>query len=418
MAAIVDFSKFSFTAEQIRDVNELLFDEVVKAPEIQSIMTVHPGIVFDKEVGFIGEGGMVGKAGQGCNPVYQSWNIGTRKVLWQPKPWGIYIQECFKDLESTAALYSLRTGVKIADFTDSDYMAIVIEVLSRSIKEMIIRIAFFNDTDIEGAEVLDVVAPKAQTAGEAIVGTVYAEVESTTAGAVKVALADGAISYVSGTAATGNAVAGTTYYEYTGAQKNVGGILTDGVDADYFNIIDGIWKQVETQVTANSKQLVTISENAGASYEAQALGANVLAYLQKLVFGAPMELRASAKGVIICTQSFYDAYAIQMQGKELESTYANMVNGQKTLTYNGIPLLPVPIFDKIINANFNDGVKLYKPHRAIYTTKEVLALGVDGEDSFEDIRVFYNETDELVRIKAKGKIDAKLSNPSLFEVAM
>ena len=28
MATILDFSKFNFTAEQIRDINELLYDEV------------------------------------------------------------------------------------------------------------------------------------------------------------------------------------------------------------------------------------------------------------------------------------------------------------------------------------------------------------------------------------------------------
>lgn len=420
MATTVDFSKFSFTAEQIRDVKELLFDEVVKSPEIQTLCTIYPNIVFDKEIGFIGEGGMVGKAAQGCSPSYQAWNIGTRKVTWEPKEWGIYIQECFKDLESTCAVYSLKHGVKIADFTDSDYMAIVLEVLSRTIKEMIIRLSFFTDKDIENAERLDVVEATEQTTGEAIVGDVYAEVTSSTAGAKKVCLEAGTVKYISGTKATGTAAADTTYYKYDaqGATKNIGGVLTEGVSADYFNLLDGFWKQIETQCTANAKQKVTITENAGASYAAQALGSNVLTYLQKLVFGAPIELRSMTDGVIICTQSFYDAYAIQMQGKELESTYANMVNGMRTLTYNGIPLMPIPTFDKIINANFNDGAKLYKPHRALYTTKAVLALGVDGEDSFDDVKVFFNETDEYVRIKAKGKMDAKLANPALFEVAM
>jgi len=89
MTPVLDFTKFTFTAEEIRAVKELLYDEVIQAPEISLIHTVYEGIVYDKEIGFIGKGGKVGVAlqtGDG-DPVAQAYAIGTRKIKWTPKGW-------------------------------------------------------------------------------------------------------------------------------------------------------------------------------------------------------------------------------------------------------------------------------------------------------------------------------------------
>jgi hypothetical protein len=352
MAAIIDFSNFTFTAEQIRDINELIFDDVLQAPELTLLCTLYPGIVFDKEIGFIGEGDLVGKKRQGCDPLPQQWKIGTRKVTWTPKPWEILLKECWTDLEATAAVYSLRTGCDIADFTDTDYYALVVEVLTKAVKKFIIRLVWFNDTDAE--DVTD------------------------------------------------------------------GGVITDGTDLGCFNILDGFFKQFLTLVAANPAQRVTITENAGASYALQALDpANMPAYLQKLKFNAPMVLRGrQASSFIVCTQSFYDAWDMYLQGKDLESTYANLINGQTTLAYNGIPLIPMPVWDEIIAAYEDTGTKLNNPHRAILTIKEVLAVGVDGEDSFEKMDTWYEKKERAVYTELMGKADAKVLNPAMFQMAI
>lgn len=352
MASTLDFSRFEFSAEQIRDINEMIFDDIIQAPEITLITTMYPGIVFDKEIGFIGEGGLVGKARQGCKPTPQVWKIGTRSVKWTPKSWEILIDECFTDLEATAAVYALKTGVDIADFTETDYYAIVVEVLGIAIKKFIIRLFWFSDT----------------------------------------------------------------------AAKNVsnGGTITDGVDVGYFNILDGFFKQFDLQLTANSKQRVAIAENAGTTYENQELDPeNAKKYLQSLKFKAPMKLRAKkTQAFIVCTQSVYDAWDMYLQGKDLESTYTNLVNGQETLTFNGIPLIPMPIWDEIIESYYDNGTTYHEPHRAIYVTKEILAVGVDGTDSFDTMRTWYEKKERVVYTELMGKADAKLLNPDMFQYAV
>jgi len=351
MAGLLDMTKFTFDGETIQAISEMVFDEVLNAPEISFIHTVFPNIVTDKEVGFIGEGGLVGVKNQGCDPQPQDWKIASRLLKWTPQDWEILIHACWQDLKTSAAVFSLNTGTSIADFTNTDYMNIVVEVLSVAMKKFIIRLVWFNDVNAKNV--------------------------------------------------------------------SANGLITNGVDVKYFNLIDGFWKQIMLQITLNTKQRVAITENTGTTYAGQVLvPANIVGYLQKLVFGAPITLRSQSDGIIPCTQTFYDAYAMSLQGFNLESMYANLVNGQRTLTYNGIPLLAMPIWDEMINAYENTGVKLNNPHRAVYTTKRVLGIGVDDESSFGNVDIWYDKDSRKVKMEGMGVADAKLTNPALFQVAI
>ena len=351
MASSIDFTNFQFTTEQIRDINELLFDEIVEAPEISLITTLYPGIVFDKEIGFIGEGGLVGVKNQGCNPTPQTWKIGTRTVKWQPKSWEILLAECWTDLEATAAVYSLNTGVDMADFTDTDYYAIVVQVLTASIKKFIIRLVWFNDEDAENI--------------------------------------------------------------------SEGGIITDGVDVDYFNIMNGLWKQLLTQVTANPTQRVVVAENAGASYDAQDLTPEKAAeYLRELKYKAPLTLRTRENTFVVMTQSFYDAWEMYNQGKENEAVYTNLVDGRQVLKAYGMTLIPIPVWDEMIAEYENTGTKLNNPHRALYISKNNVAVGLDGNNSFDTMNVWYEKKERMVYTELMGKADAKILNPEQFQLAI
>jgi hypothetical protein len=350
MAAPISLSAFTFEGELLNSIKELVMDQIVQAPEFTLLHTLYPNIVEDKEIGFIGEGGLVGKANQGCDPTAHSFTIATRMLKWSPVDWDILIHACWTDLKATAASYSLKTGVNIPDFSTSDYMNIVVEVLVVAMKKFFIRLVWFNDTDA------DTVAN--------------------------------------------------------------GGILTAGTDKTYFNLLDGLWKQIDTQITSNPSQLVTITENAGGSYTLQALvKTNVQGYLESLVFGAPVTLRAMSDTAIFCTQSFYDGYAKSLAGTTISEMFEILQNGQKVLKYQGIPLIPIPVWDEIIAAYEDNGTTYNNPHRALYTSKSVLGVGLDSLNSFEDLQVWYDKDSRKVKIEAMGQADAKILNTDLFMVA-
>ena len=313
MAQILDLSKFTFNGDVLRSVSELIFDEVVKGPDLNMIHTVYPNIVTNAQIGFIGKGGLVGVKNQGCDPEPQDWSIGTRDVKFDPVAWEILIAACWTDLEASAAVYSLHKSVDIPDFTDTDYMAILTEVLLNSMNEFMYRLIWFSDVDA----------------------------------------------------------------------KNItdSGEITDGVAVKYFNLLDGLFKQMDVQIGINPAQHVTIAENAGATYEAQIVSsANAANYIRQAYRAAPAALRNMRNKFFLVTQGIYDAYTEVLQSACcIETTYQNLVNGMTVVSYNGIPLIPMTIWDEIIASYYNDTTagKHINPNRIVLTAPEVLAVGVD-----------------------------------------
>ena len=349
----LDMDKFTFVGKVIESISEMVMEDTIQGPELNTIHTVYPDIVAKTELGFIGEGGMVGKADKGCNPQKQTWNINTRKLVWEPKTWEIFLGQCYTDLQNAATIYSLRTGVDIPDFTDTDYMNIILEVLDKAIRDFWYRMFWFGDT----------------------------------------------------------------------AAQNVtsGGVITDDLDLEYFTILDGFWKQITTQATSNpSQRAATITENQGASYAAQELKPeNVQGYLAKVVFGAPLVLRNMDDKFILVTQSVYDAYEQSlMDSCCLESARTALINGVEALKYKGIPVVAMPIWDKIIMSSEDTGTKLNNPHRILFTSKTILGIGVDTYDRMGDLRIWYDPKDKMVYINGMGRADAKLVNPELFTLGI
>lgn len=422
MASIISFSALTFTAEQIRDINELVFDEILHAPDLSAIHTLFSGIEYDKEIGFITGGGLVGVAAQGCDPTPQDFSVGTRKVTWQPKPWEVFISECASELDDTAATYARNKGVRIDDLTDTDYMAIVVAVLTDSVKDFMYRLAWFNDTDAENVEIkqLPTAAATEQTVGSAIVGTVYEGVAATTAGAVRCALANGTIVYLSGTAATGTAASGKVYYSKDTVHTipvNDGGIITAGVDTDYFDLIDGYWKQLSVAVSSESALVIAVAANAKTTKAEQlsAMDADAAyALLSSMYYAAPIEMRGSGKMRFLVTQSVADAYQQYLIGKGIESTYKNLVDGVPALKFLGVDVVPMPIWDKMIRSYNDLGATYYKPHRALLIEQANLAIGTPSEEAYGAFDIWFDKTSRKNYVLIKDKFDAKLLNAKRF----
>lgn len=349
----LQMDNFTFVGKVIMALSELIYDETIKAPDFNTFHTVFPGIVAQEEIGFIGKGGLVGVAGQSCNPTCQPWNIKTRKIVWDPKRWELLLCQCWTDLESTAAIYSLHTGVNIPDFTDTDYMNIIVKCLNDAMLDFWWRLFWFSDT----------------------------------------------------------------------AAKNVadGGTITNGIDTDYFTILDGFWKQIFAQASAVPTQRpAIITENTGATYAAQELDPdNVIGYLTNLVYKAPLLLRRQTDANILVTQSVYDAYEQALTNKCcLESNMTALENGRTALRFKGYNIVAMPQWDAMIAEYEDTGAKLNNPHRMLFIPKSVLGVGLDNANSFDNFRIWYDPNTRMVKIEGMGRADAKLLNPELFTLGI
>ena len=425
-----DLAKFAFSAEQIRDINELVYEGIERLPELSAIHQFYRGIIYDKEVGFITGGGLVGKKGQGCDPQTQDWRVSTRKVLWQPKEWEIFLDECADDLKNTMVLYAMNQGTRVDDLTDTDYMAIVVEVLIGAVYKFMYRLIWMSDTNAEEVDYNDypLAAATEQTVGSSLDGTVYTAVPKTTDGAVKCALANGTIIYLSGTAASGNAEADTTYYSKDTENTvtvNEGGYITEDVDPEYFDIIDGLFKQLRGLVAEDNNRGQTITANSKTS-KADQMGEmtpdSAYSLLSSMWYKAPIKLRqmradtnVDNRPKFLVTQSIADAYEQYLIGKGIDRTYVNLVEGVQVLSFLGVPVVPMAIWDEMIQAYNDLGDTYFKPHRALLTTKSVLAVGTpNGDREFGEFDIWYDKTSRKNYILLKDKLDAKIANPDHF----
>lgn len=346
---VLDLTKFTFTAEQVRDIKELVFEAALTAPEIDFIHAIHTGIEYDKEIGFVFGGGLVGKAKQGCDPVAHDFAINTRKVTWKPKAWEIIIDECADNLKDTAALYCKNNGIRMDDLTDTDYIAIVVMVLEEAIKNMIYRMIWFGDVDA----------------------------------------------------------------------ANVGdgdGIITAGVDVDYFNLFDGFFKQLQTAITQGAVS-VEIAANNGATFAEQEITPEqAYKLLNDMYYKAPLEMRTPQNGQkpsmsFKVTQSIADAYEQYLSdAKNHEVMYKNLTEGIDALMIHNVPIIPMPIWDVMIAQYNNLGNRLYKPHRAVLCETGNLAVGIVSEEGFAELDAFYDKMSRKNRIEAKDQMDAELLN--------
>jgi len=352
----IDLAKFDFTPEQIRDINELLFDEILQAPDLNFLHTMFSTIVTGKEIGFIGEGGLVGIKKQTCGNgiTSQDWAVGTRRKTWNPKDWEIRLDICADDLLNTAVVYAMNIHAKVDDLTDTDYMAIMVKVLTEAIKKFLWRLIWFNDVDADN-------------------------------------FADN-------------------------------GLITNGIDPKYFNVIDGLWKQLIAQTVAAPGQLVNIAANGEASTALQfskLTGDIVYSTLDQLLFNAPILLRQSATAVIACTQSFADGYQRYLESKtNIPQAYTILQDGIKALNFRGVSLVPFPIWDEMIRSFHNNGTKLYKPHRAILIEKQNLGIGTPSGSAFDSLNMWYEKKDRKNYIETFDKLDALVLNEVRFMAAL
>lgn len=218
--------------------------------------------------------------------------------------------------------------------------------------------------------------------------------------------------------------------------KNVtdGGSIADGVDTDFFTLVDGVWKQIAAMITAgNGIKYTAIAANQAASTEAQmeAAGMDAVAILSKVINEAPIALRSieTARKEVIVTDAFMAKLKTQLLAQSIatESQFSMRENGIQELKLFGLNIESQPYWDKEIAESFNNGTKLDNPYRVLYTAKDNLLFGIpqkvneNGQpvptDNFEEFNSWYNRDDRHMYIEGMGMFDVKVVRPELISVA-
>ncbi|WP_026463666.1 hypothetical protein [Adhaeribacter aquaticus] len=190
---------------------------------------------------------------------------------------------------------------------------------------------------------------------------------------------------------------------------------TANASADY-NQINGIWKKIFTGVADTSiKRVATLADNA-----MDAAGAAKDLVLAPLFFDAPDELQEldEASKIMVVTKSVYNNYLQYLaSNNQLESSWAVLQNGLKTLTYFGVPVVPLGLVDRYLKVDFAPAGNIESPHRAWYTAINNITLATDLKSDFTTIDFWYEKKPQMNYLRVEYKLGAAIGLGELMAVA-
>ena len=355
MASVgLDFTQITPDNGAIREVSRLIFKEVLQSERIGSLLNVFRRVFNGDKVGLIGEFGLLGKEGAGCNPEYGNDAIATEEKTWDIQAWEIAEQLCYKDIEDTLVKYTLNTGTEIGDMTANDYLdEVVVPRLELALMKMYVRIAFFGDKDAESVTDGGVIKDASYVPYFTLIDGIWKQL------------------FTIATADASKRVAISANTQTTKAAQ-MAGINTEAV-----NVLNSMINSASPALRQNDNQVIYVTQSFADGLEAQLLA------------------------------SYY--------GSELH--WESIFGGIREARYRGIRLRVVPLWDEIIQSYEGTTTAFNLPHSAIYTTEANLALGVNGTDEFAELDIFFNRDERKNKIYATDKMGALVLDDNMVVVA-
>jgi len=346
----VDYSSLTFNSEEARATADLVFEDVWVKPE--SLATVHDvqtGIVMNKFIPILGQYGLLGKLDPGdCTSNTETEQIPTSQKQWTPKPVSFRLADCEAKIDQERKFW-LKGGA----FKDK----------------------WENQSSEEVAFVTDRVI-------DATMETVLRIAEFND---------------------TDNSPVG----DGTGNEK-----LTVGTTKTYFNILNGMWKQIFTDQALPTplSYRSTITENGLATKALQLiLGSTAAVDAMKAAF-ENIDPRAFKDGMLKyqMTRTLFNNYLSYLESNSLAFTLDVIEGGKRVLEYRGIQIIERVDWDRTIQTYFDNGTTYYLPHRMILTKISNIPIGTQDTESMESVDSFYDKKDKTHYMDVAFNIDTKI----------
>ena len=203
----------------------------------------------------------------------------------------------------------------------------------------------------------------------------------------------------------------------TAAAVQPGGNFTiAGFNGGLWNQFDGLWKQIFADADVPR---ATITENAGVTYVAQALGAGASeTYLRSMYEGADARLLGDSDAQILVTRSIWDNYLTAIETKQATGgIIERLENGAVSMKYRGIPMILMNEWDRTIRKFQDDLTVHFRPHRAVMTTPSNIPIGTLSESDLQNFESFYDKKDKTNFVDYGYFLDAKFGESYMASVA-
>lgn len=339
-------SSFAFNREELKDWSKVINELTFGDPTLNELHDIEQGIKYNQQIVFAGRMGLMGKTVTGCTPNAVAGVALTEKT-WTPVDMDFRLEHCSADVNAQDKL--IRQMAKM----NPD---------------------FYNV--IEGSN---------NVVGNFLVAKVVEGFNE-------------------------NLIRQTWFSDTAAALTSGGGVFKVGTDLGFFNSYNGFFKQIFTEIPTSDAKYVAIAKNAGASYSAQALASgDAIATLKAMYAKADSRLIDSGSAKFYVTRTLWDGYLNDLESIQNSGAGNTMINenGQVSLTYRGIPVTKVEVWDRVIAAYQDNGTKWNLPHRAVLSTPMNLKIGTLATDDFGALDAFYDQYHKVNVIDGVYTIDAK-----------
>lgn len=196
----------------------------------------------------------------------------------------------------------------------------------------------------------------------------------------------------------------------------------------YFNMINGLWKQLAALNGGASFTTDLSSKNAQVTFALQRFNSTdttnkvVTNALDNLFYAADLRLRDIDRSqlIFICTQSVVDQYEKERKSVTgIDLPYMRQEAGVNNLASNGIEVKAFSFLDRTIDSYYrtNSGASWYLPHRIVLTTRENLYIGVEEESSLAAFDSFFDKYNKKQVTDFAFSMDSKVALDVLAAVA-
>ena len=195
------------------------------------------------------------------------------------------------------------------------------------------------------------------------------------------------------------------------ATSSVAGLIS-AANVKFYDMIDGLWKQIFAGVTATTIKKGTIV------IESTVLKAGKT--FDSIWAVADSRLRGAANKQLLVSRSLFDAYCKELRDMSQNFTIQLTTDGLQSVMWNGIPIVNM---ETIWDLNLEDFVEdttsndPYLPDRAVLTVKENIPVGTLSDGDFTELEAWYNRDERKNKLAYGMTIDAKVLENYMIAVA-
>lgn len=182
--------------------------------------------------------------------------------------------------------------------------------------------------------------------------------------------------------------------------------------------IDGLWTRL---IESSGASNYCVRRASGTSLGTAALSAGEALAVLQAVWDQSNNLLKNvpiSKKKIFVTGSIYDNYLSSLQGTGAvtEQAFTNIQKGLSSLTFNGVDVVPVRIWDTMLEDSANPLFSTTR-HLVLYTTKDNHILGVSNGNDLNKIEGWYERKDRKYYFEGNMKFGYQYLHCDLQTIA-